>query len=66
MASLTGTGQEHRVGAAIFRQSQCLPHGKMMRFKDAVLIRILNTMREVDGKPLMDSDWRAVDLLMGP
>ena len=31
-----------------------------MRFKDAVLIRILNTMREVDGKPLMDSDWRAL------
>ena len=61
MASLTGTGQEHRVGTAIFRQSQYVFHmEKMMRFKDAVLIRILNTMREVDGKPLMDSDWRAL------
>ena len=61
MGSMTGTGQEHRVGAAIFRQSKYVFHMQtMMRFKDAVLVRILNTMREVGGKPLADSDWKAL------
>ena len=31
-----------------------------MRFKEPVLIRILNTMRAVGGQPLAESDWQAL------
>ena len=58
---LKGTSQEHRVGAAIFRQARYVFQlKKMMRFKDERLVNILNTMRTVGGKPLSDSDWKAL------
>ena len=61
MGPLNGTKAEHRVGTAIFRQSQYVFQlQKMMRFKDHILIRILDTMRKVGGKPLSDSDWESI------
>jgi len=61
LAPLEGTSQEHRVGAAIFRQAHYVFQMKqMMRFKDPVLIRILHTMRAVGGQPLSESDWQAL------
>jgi hypothetical protein len=60
-APLTNTSQEHRVGSAIFRNAHYVFQMKqMMRFKDAVLVRILNTMRTVGGKALAESDWQAL------
>ena len=59
-APLTHTSQEHRVGAAIFRNAHYVFQMKqMMRFKDDVLVRILSTMRTMGGKALAESDWRA-------
>ena len=61
LAPLEGKSQEHRVGAAIFRQARYVFQlQQMMRFKDPVLIRILHTMRTVGGQALADSDWRAL------
>ena len=60
LAPLDGTSQEHRVGAAIFRQVRYVFHlQQMMRFKDPVLIRILRSMRTVGGQHLADIDWKA-------
>ena len=60
-APLEGTSQEHRVGAAIFRQVRYVFQLlQMMRFKDPILIRILHAMRPVGGQPLSDSDWQAL------
>ena len=60
-APLNNTSQEHRVGAAIFRNANYVFQMKqMMRFKDTVLVRILNTMRTVGGKALAESDWEAL------
>ena len=53
LAPLERTSQEHRVGAAIFRQVRYVFQlKKMMRFTDPILIRILHTMRTVGGKAL--------------
>ena len=61
LAPLDGTSQEHRVGAAIFRQVRYVFQlQQMMRFTDPVLIRILHTMRTVGGQPLSNSDWQAL------
>ena len=61
LAPLEHTSQEHRVGAAIFRQVKYVFHlQQMMRFTDPILIRILTSMRTVGGKPLPDSDWNAL------
>ena len=61
LASLEHTSQEHRVGAAIFRQVRYVFQLKqMMRFTDPILIRILHTMRTVGGLPLSESDWQAL------
>jgi len=61
LASLQGASQEHRVGAAIFRQARYVFRlEKMMRFKDPILIRILNTMRTVGGRPLSERDWQSL------
>ena len=58
---LDRTSQEHRVGAAIFRQVRYVFQlQQMMRFTDPVLIRILQTMRTVGGRPLSNSDWQAL------
>ena len=60
-APLTHTSQEHRVGAAIFRNAHYVFQTKqMMRFKDDVLVRILHTMRSVGGKALAEWYWRAL------
>ena len=60
-APLEHTSQEHRVGAPIFRNAHYVFQMKhMMRFKDDVLVRILHTMRTLDGKALAESDWRAL------
>ena len=60
-APLTNTSQEHRVGSAIFRNAHyAFQMQQMMRFKDAVLVRILNTMRTVGGKALAERDWQAL------
>ena len=49
------------IGATIFRQSQYVFHLQtMMRFNDPILIRILKNTREVGGKPLSESDWKAL------
>ena len=57
-APLDGTFQEHRVGAAIFRQVLYVFHLRhMMRFTTPVLFRILLTMRTAGGEPLSNSDW---------
>ena len=61
LTQLDGTSQEHRVGAAIFRQVRYVFQlQQMMRFKDPILIRILDTMRTVGGTPLSDHDWQAL------
>ena len=61
LAPLDRTSQEHRVGAAIFRQVRYVFQlQQMMRFTDPILIRILRTMRTVGGQPLSDSDWQAL------
>ena len=61
LAPLERTSQEHRVGAAIFRQVRYVFQLKqMMRFTDPILIRILHTMRTVGGKSLSESDWQAL------
>jgi hypothetical protein len=61
LAPLDGTSQEHRVGAAIFRQVRYVFQlQQMMRFTDPVLIRILHTMRTAGGQPLSNSDWKAL------
>ena len=61
LAPLGRTSQEHRVGAAIFRQARYVFQlQQMMRFTDPILIRILHTMRTVGGQPLSDSDWQAL------
>ena len=61
LAPLAGTSQEHRVGAAIFRQAHYVFQlQKMMRFTDPTLIRILHTMRTVGGQALSNSDWQAL------
>ena len=58
-APLEHTSQEHRVGAAIFRNARYVfQMKKMMRFKDDVLIRILDTMRTIGGKALAETDWQ--------
>jgi hypothetical protein len=60
-APLEHTSQEHRVGAAIFRNAHYVfQMQQMMRFKDDVLVRILHTMRTLGGKALAESDWRAL------
>jgi hypothetical protein len=60
-APLKHTSQEHRVGAGIFRNAQYVfQMQQMMRFKDDVLVRILNTMRTLGGKALATSDWQAL------
>ena len=60
-ASLQGASQEHRVGAAIFRQARYVFHlEQMMRFKDPILIRILQTMRTVGGQLLSERDWQSL------
>ena len=59
IARLENTSQEHRVGAAIFRNARYVfQMKKMMRFKDDVLIRILDTMRTIGGKALAETDWQ--------
>ena len=61
IAALAGTSQEHRVGAALFRQAHyAFQLQKMMRFTDPTLIRILHTMRTVGGQALSNSDWQAL------
>lgn len=60
-APLTHTSQEHRAGAAIFRNARYVFQMKqVMRFKNDVLFRILHTMRSVGGKALAERDWRAL------
>ena len=61
LAPLQGTSQEHRVGASIFRNAQYVfQMRQMMRFKDARLVRILQTMRTVGGQALTSTDWKAL------
>ena len=61
LAPLQSTSQEHRVGASIFRNAQYVfQMRQMMRFKDARLLRILQTMRTVGGQALSPTDWKAL------
>jgi hypothetical protein len=62
LAPLLGAGQEHRVGAAIFRNCEYVFQLKnMMRFKDdEQLKRILAVMRTPGGSFLAEQDWQAL------
>ena len=61
LAPMERTSQEHRVGAAIFRQARYVFQlQQMMRFTDPILVRILRTMRTVGGQPRSESDWKAL------
>ena len=67
LATLTGTSNEHKAGANIFRNATFVwQFQKMMRFTDPVLIQILETMRTPKpGKLLTEAQWqkfRATDV----
>lgn len=61
LAPFEGTSDEHKVGAAIFRNSDFVfQFHTAMRFTDQTLIEILDTMRTRGGKRLSDAQWQAL------
>jgi len=61
LAPLQGTSQEHKVGAAIFRNCEFVFRlTEMQRFDDPQLVRILHTMRTPGGAALPQEDWAAL------
>ena len=67
LSPLTGTSNEHKAGANIFRNADMVfQFEKMMRFTDTTFIDILEVMRTPKpGKPLTEAQWqklRATDV----
>jgi hypothetical protein len=61
LASLDGTSDEHKAGAAMFANiEQVFVLETMMRFRDPVLIKILEKMRTLGGTTLSDEEWQAL------
>ena len=59
VAPLEKTTDEHKAGAAIFsRMHYVFEMHTMKRFTDPVLVSILEKMRHVGGKKLLESEWR--------
>ena len=61
LSSLHGKSNEHRVGAAIFRNAEhCFLFREMKRFTDRVQVQILETMRHPGGRRLTEAQWQAL------
>ena len=61
LASLTGTSDEHKTGARIFRDAECVfQFQKAMRFTDDTQIAILDSMRVPGGRKLPTPLWQAL------
>ena len=61
LASLDGTSDEHKAGAAMFSNIEYVYEMEtMMRFRDHILISILTKMRKLGGGQLADEEWDAL------
>jgi hypothetical protein len=61
LASLDGTSDEHKAGAAMFYHMEYLFEMRSMkRFEDPTLVAILQKMRAQTGAKLSDAEWRAL------
>ena len=61
LAAIDGTSKEHRAGASIFRNAELVfEFQQAMRFTDATLIGILESMRTPGGKTLTSEQWQSL------